>query len=98
MNIAHDKEYLKRINKTGQAYVERFVQEPQHSECLTKGDLWAFVRTMLPPWMVPAEYFCVTVNRNVCCAKHRDRGNLSSNGVMFLGTFTGGALLDRRTL
>ena len=67
--------------------------KPQQSERLTKGEVWDFVRTMLPPWMVPGEHFCAKVNKNVCCARHKDRGNIGSFGLMFLGTFTGGVLL-----
>ena len=59
---------------------------------VTKGDLPDLVRSMLPPWFNPGEHFCVTVNRNVQCAPHRDRGNVADVGLMFLGEFEGGAL------
>jgi hypothetical protein len=48
---------------------------------------------MLPPWFAQGKHFCVTVNKNVTCAPHKDKDNLGSVGVMFLGAFEGGALL-----
>lgn len=93
MNIAHKKRYVPCVSAEGKKYMDRRVLEPQQSECLSSGKVWEFVRTMLPPWCIPGDFFCVTVNKNVTCARHRDRANNGSVGLMFLGEFEGGALL-----
>ena len=87
------KEYLLKVSKEGKTYYECRVLEPQQSEYLNSGKVLEHVQTMLPAWFVPGEFFGVTLNRNVCCAPHKDKKNVGETGIMYLGDFEGGALL-----
>ena len=96
LNIASSYTQIPRVSAEGKPCRDRKVLEPQQSECTTKGQVWDFVQTMLPPWFPPGEggsWFCVTVNKNTTCKPHKDRDNLGDVGIMFLGEFEGGALL-----
>lgn len=93
-NISHAHENgEQRTSKEGKTYRVRKVLHPQQSECVTKGEVYDHVRSMLPPWMPTLEHFAVTVNKQVVCAPHRDKGNVGDIALMFLGDFEGGALL-----
>jgi len=50
---------------------------------------------MMPPFFSEQMQgvMCVTVNKNVVCKEHRDKGNLGITAAMFLGSYEGGALL-----
>ena len=91
--IANSYTHIPRVSKEGKKYRDKKVLEPQQSECVKRGELLDLVKTMLPPWFTPGEHFCITANRNVQCAPHRDRDNLGDVGAMFIGDFEGGALL-----
>ena len=69
------------------------MQEQQQSEYHAHGEIWQHVRTMLPEWFAPGEFFGGTPNRNTVCQPHRDKKNVDESCVMFLGDFQGGALL-----
>ena len=49
------------------------------------------IQLIAPEWWDGETKFCL--NRNVQCEKHKDRGNTGHSYVLFLGDFTGGALL-----
>ena len=49
------------------------------------------IQLTAPEWWGDETKFCL--NRNVQCEKHKDSGNRDHSYVLFLGDFTGGALL-----
>ena len=49
------------------------------------------IQLIAPEWWDGETKFCL--NRNVKCEKHKDSGNTGHSYVLFLGDFTGGALL-----
>jgi len=49
------------------------------------------IQLTAPEWWGDETKFCL--NRNVKCEKHRDHGNKAHSYVLFLGDFTGGALV-----
>ena len=49
------------------------------------------IQLVAPEWWGDETKFCL--NRNVQCEKHKDSGNRDHSYVLFLGDFTGGALL-----
>ena len=92
--IATSHQRTHHTSKEGKAYTVCRVQEPQQSEYHARGEMYEHVRTkLLPEWLVPGEFFGVTLNRNTVCKPHRDKKNVGESAIMFLGDFEGGALL-----
>ena len=79
------KEKIEMWKKTRLALVE--------SNALGKSErlLREAIQLIAPEWWGDETKF--TLNRNVQCEKHRDSGNRDHSYVLFLGDFTGGALL-----
>ena len=79
------KEKIEIYKKTRLALVE--------SNALGKSEhlLREAIQLTAPEWWGDETKFCL--NRNVKCEKHRDSGNRDHSYVLFLGDFTGGALL-----
>ena len=48
---------------------------------------------MLPSWFEVGEYFAVMLNRQVQCSPHKDKNNIGTTAIMFLGDFEGGDLV-----
>ena len=69
------------------------MREQQQSEYHAQGNIYKFVKGMLPEWFVQGELFGVTLNRNTVCQPHRDKKNIGDTAIMFFGDFEGGALL-----
>ena len=49
------------------------------------------IQLTAPEWFGDDTKFCL--NRNVKCEKHKDTGNLGHSYVLFMGNYTGGALV-----
>ena len=79
------KEKIEMWKKTRLALVE--------SNALGKSErlLREAIQLIAPEWWGDETKFAL--NRNVQCEKHRDSGNRDHSYVLFLGDFTGGALL-----
>jgi len=79
------KEKIEMWKKTKLALVE--------SNALGKSErlLREAIQLIAPEWWGDETKFAL--NRNVQCEKHRDSGNRDHSYVLFLGDFTGGALL-----
>jgi len=79
------KEKIEMWKKTRLALVE--------SNALGKSErlLREAIQLTAPEWWGDETKFAL--NRNVQCEKHRDSGNREHSYVLFLGNFTGGALL-----
>ena len=79
------KEKVEMWKKTKLALVE--------SNALGKSErlLKEAIQLTAPEWWGDETKFCL--NRNVQCEKHKDSGNRDHSYVLFLGDFTGGALL-----
>ena len=79
------KEKIEMWKKTRLALVE--------SNALGKSErlLREAIQLIAPEWWGDETKFAL--NRNVQCEKHRDSGNREHSYVLFLGDFTGGALL-----
>ena len=58
----------------------------------TMRPIYEAVVSMLPPDFPRGEHLCVTINPDVTCYPHRDRGNVGEVLLMFLGEFEGGEL------
>ena len=80
------KEKIEMYKKTKLALVE--------SNALGKSErlLREAIQLTAPEWYGDETKFCL--NRNVQCKKHKDGGNRDHSYVLFLGDFTGGALLS----
>ena len=89
-NISHDYKFVQRVSKEGKAYSVRQVLHPQQSEYCGKGPILEHVRKMLPPWFEVGEHFAVTLNRNVQCSPHKDKNNVGTTAILFLGDVEGG--------
>ena len=78
-------EKIEIFKKTKLAHVE--------SNALGKSEtlLKEAIQLVAPEWFGKETKFCL--NRNVKCEKHRDHGNRGHSYVLFLGNFTGGALV-----
>ena len=48
---------------------------------------------MLPPWFETGEYFGITLNKQVQCSPHKDKNNIGTTAILFLGDFEGGDLV-----
>jgi len=79
------KDRIEMYKKTRLALVE--------SNALGKSErlLREAIQLTAPEWWGDETKFCL--NRNVQCEKHKDSGNRDHSYVLFLGDFTGGALL-----
>ena len=75
------------VKKTKIALVE---SEAPQRRCRTDRELLAAIEHIAPEWW--GDDTKVSINRNVKCERHRD-GNQGHSYVLWLGDFTGGALL-----
>ena len=83
-------EHRERIHKG--KWSERRVKIPLFSNSISRGAIVDLVVSLLPPWFPVFEHIMVTLNKNVECYPHRDKGNLGESVIMFLGEYTGGEL------
>ena len=58
----------------------------------TRAHLSKPIEEILPDWFVPGEFFTITINKDVTCYPHKDKGNVGDSAILFLGDFSGGAL------
>ena len=86
LNIAPPDAEKVKYGKRGCVYLKQRVP----SQTLTKGPIFDAVKKMLP------ETTAVCFNKNMVCHPHKDGRNTSTSYLLFLGTFTGGALLTEK--
>ena len=54
-------------------------------------ELYEAIKAIAPEWWGDETH--ITLNKNVTCKRHRDYRNEGSSWILFLGNFTGGALV-----
>ena len=86
LNIAPPDAERVKYGKRGCVYLKKRVP----SQTLTKGPIFDAVKKMLP------ETTAVCLNKNMQCAPHKDSRNTSASHLLFLGEFTGGALVTEK--
>ncbi len=86
LNIAPPDAERVRYGKRGCVYLKKRVP----SQTLTKGPIFDAVKKMLP------ETTAVCLNKNMQCHPHKDSRNTSTSHLLFLGEFTGGALVTEK--
>lgn len=60
------------------------------SQSLASGQLFDHIMSMAPER--PEGNWLVTINENIQCYPHKDRGNVGHSYILFLGDFSGGEL------
>ena len=75
-------------NKSGSTSV--YLKKAVPSQTLKSGPIFDAVKKMLP------ETTAVCFNKNMQCHPHKDGRNTSTSHLIFLGTFTGGALVTEK--
>ena len=86
LNIAPPDAERVKYGKRGCVYLKKRVP----SQTLTKGPIFDAVKKMLP------ETTAVCYNKNMQCHPHKDGRNTSASHLLFLGEFTGGALVTEK--
>ena len=53
-------------------------------------ELWDAIKKTAPEWF--GNETQLTLNKDLCCKRHRDRGNKEHSWILWLGDFAGGTL------
>lgn len=67
-------------------------RRPLLSQTLLEGELYDLILASAPILPEGTQWH-VTVNKNLVCHRHRDTGNYGTSWILFLGDFSGGALV-----
>ena len=66
------------------------IKKAIHSQSLKQGPLYELIMSLAPTR--PPGDWRVTINKNIQCYPHKDRGNVGSSYIAFLGDYSGGEL------
>ena len=87
-NIVDPSERQTRVYSSGNKMTT--TKRGIYSQSLKSGPLYELIMSIAPDR--PPGDWRVTMNRNIRCYPHQDRGNVGNSFIMFLGDYEGGEL------
>lgn len=81
-----------RLEKRYGKNVVRTTRKPILSQTLWEGELYDLILATAPELPERTRWYA-TINKNLVCHRHKDSGNYGRSFILFLGDFTGGALV-----
>ena len=87
-NVVPPEERVTKVYKSGNKMT--VIKNGLYSQSLKSGPLYDLILSMAPER--PPGDWRVTINRNVQCYPYKDRGNVGTSFILFLGDYEGGEL------
>ena len=87
-NIVPPEQRVTKVYKSGNSMTT--IKHGVYSQSLKRGALYDLILSLAP--QRPDGDWRITINRNVQCYAHQDRGNVGTSFIMFLGDYHGGEL------
>ena len=88
-NIVPPEDRQTKAYKSGR--IMTTIKRGIRSQSLKSGELYELIMSMAPTDR-PHGDWRVTINKNIQCYPHRDRGNVGRSYILFMGDYTGGEL------
>ena len=87
-NIVPPEDRETKVYKSGNSMTT--IKRGIYSQSLKKGILYELIMAFAPER--PEGDWRITINQNIQCYPHQDRGNVGNSFIMFLGEYEGGEL------
>ena len=88
-NIVAPDDRVTKVYKSGHKMTT--IKKGIHSQSLKEGPLFDLILSLAPEDR-PEGDWRITINKNIQCYPHKDRGNVGNSYILFLGDYTGGEL------
>ena len=87
-NIVAPQDRVTKVYKSGHKMTT--IKKGIHSQSLKQGPLFDLILSLAPDR--PDGDWRIAMNKNIQCYPHRDRGNVGTSYILFLGDYAGGDL------